>query len=317
VRAAALVLLVAASAFADEDPGTAFEAERDLLLAKIARGENLAASVERFASLAQKRKDLIAAKEKAVVDARAAEEKRQADRAAIEKWRSAYTSTLDYAASISCRFAVDPTNAPKVPYSDRGLADWAKVVRKESLDLPRVGVLNGEPATLYEIEGRAGRYHVEVARSSDFREFSAERGDLVLVCQHDTQHDRRAPAEWNPFVRGMVAKIARPPKITQKMRWNPAHLSHEDVRRAIYSQKWPLPPGQKALMAFVTDEDLGNGRWRAGFFSGGEWTIVVPPSLRARVVAGHQVWAIVGDPIWEGKEKLVLPVEDLEERYVD
>jgi hypothetical protein len=322
-RVAALAVALASGvARADEDPGAPLEAERDRLLDNIARGVELPASVRRFGELARRRGELQAERARAAEAARAVEEKRRADRAAAERWQIEYTKTVDYAAGISCRFSADPRRPPDGPRSGRGAADWGPVVRKQALDLPRADVLDGEPAVLYEIAGAARRYLVEVARSSPWRDFHAERGDLVLVCDEGAWRDRRAPPEWSgPLVQsGLVARIAAAPRVVEKRRWDPVHLSSEDVRRAVYSRTWPLPPDRAALVWVFVEEEAGGGAFRARNNGGAPWTLGVPPSLprREQVVAGHAVWAIVrGARFDSATGEMALVAEDVEAHYVD
>jgi hypothetical protein len=321
------------TARADEKPQTpALDQERDELLARITRGDDLDASVRRFGQLLDERDRVIATSQAAV--ARRDEELQR--RRAL---RSAWSESADGHVA-GCVLSPDP--AHPLPAIDRYTppVDWGLVVRKEHTRLlPKNALDEGKPATMYEIAGRKRHYFVH-AETMWPREHPlvAEVGDLVLLCVERAGYDLSRPddrfeeavgdaphypAAWRAPVQrgGIIARIARPPLITEKTRWNPIHVSRNWLYWAVESVVWKLPGDGFVLAAVEVDADLGNGRYRmlSEEADKATWILDVPPTVKHRELMqpGQSVWVIMGHHRFDpALKKLVLTAEDLEERYV-
>src|SRR5438309_8864934 len=149
-----VALLVAAIARASQpvdDP--AVVQERDALIDKIARGEDVDASVKRFAAMVKER-------DRVVATSTAAREAAEKARIAESETRKAYEKTADHDAGWRCTFSVDPQR-PLPSDEGRFRGDWGRVVKKEKVMLtPKNALDEGEPATLYEIAGQARHYFI-------------------------------------------------------------------------------------------------------------------------------------------------------------
>ncbi len=312
-----LLLLLAAPAWAGRpDVTPELDAERDQLIDKIARGVEVEASVKRF-------KALVAARDQRVATSHTAVEHERQERESRRAWREAYHRTDDYEVSWRCTLASDPANPP--PSNEgRYRGDWGRVVKKEQLKLaPKNELDEGEPATLYEVAGIHRSYFIRGERfGAHHREdFVAEKGELVLVCDGGTDHDKRLPAPWSeaPLEHsGFAVKIESPPLIIKKAKWNPIHITASGFSRAIREVKWPYPIDSFVLSNIEIGDDLGQGRWKIEA-QGSDWVLEVPPSLARRelLAPGRALWAIVGQPRFDkGLKKLVLVAVDLEARYV-
>ena len=307
--------------------------ERDALIDKIARGEDVDASVKRFATLVKER-------DRVVATSTAARETAEKARIAESEARKAYEKTADHDAGWRCTFSVDPKNP--VP-SDEGRfrGDWGRVVKKEKVTLtPKNALDEGEPATLYEVAGQARHYFI---RGDKFgpgfppRPIEAEVGDLMLVCDGDGgQHDNTEPRGWrgspdDPSMRvpaywhgklqrhGFAARLASVPKIAQKGKWNPIHITSAKYFWAIHDVKWKYPEGSYVLSDLTVGQDLGGGRWDIPVENKLSFVVEVPPGLPRRDVmqTGHNAWMILGHPRFDRTlHKLVLVAEDIESRYV-
>jgi hypothetical protein len=300
------------------------DAERDQLLDKIARGVDYDASVKRFAALVKQRDPVVATS----AEAKAREEKQRADeRAEQDKrraWRDAYHKTNDYEVGWRCTLSPDP--AHPVPSTEgRFRPDWGKVVRKETIKFPPKNALDdGEPATLYEVKGVARSY---VFRGDTFdawrKPFEANVGDLVLVCNGGEDLDRRLPPAWGTQLvkSGFAVRLAEPPHIARKSKWNPIHVTGAAFFWMIHDVKWKYPEGAFLLSNIEIDKDLGGGRYEidADRHRNMSWILEVPPSTKNKelLVPGHSVWVILGEPRFDkALKKLVLTVQDLEARYI-
>jgi hypothetical protein len=331
--AAAVVALprVAPATEAVDDP--AVVKERDALIDQIARGDDFDRSVQRFAVLVKER-------DRVVATSRAAKEALQKARLAEHEFQSEYKKSADHDAGWRCTLSVDPRHP--VP-SDEGRfrGDWGRVVKKEKVTLaPKNALDPGEPATLYEVAGQARHYYL---RGDSFgpgfppRAIDAEVGDLMLVCDGDNgQHDNTEPLGWrgspaDPSMRvpaywrgklqrhGFAARIAAPPKIAAKARWNPIHITSTRYFWAIHDVKWKYPDGAFVLSDLTVGPDLGGGRWEIPVENRLSFIVEVPPSLPRREIlqTGHNAWMILGHPRFDrALGKLVLVVEDLESRYI-
>src|SRR5947208_11209485 len=124
----ALVVLALGVARASEpvdDP--AVEAERDALIDKIVHGQDVEASVKRFAALVKER-------DAKVATSRAAVEAETKARIAEGEYRKTYEKSADHDLGWRCTLSVDPKHP--VP-SDEGRyrGDWGRVVKKEKVTL--------------------------------------------------------------------------------------------------------------------------------------------------------------------------------------
>jgi hypothetical protein len=307
-----------ALAWAGRETTPELDAERDLLIDKIARGVELEGSVRRFKQLVQERDQKIATSSAAV-------ERERKERDARREWHDAYKKTADYEVSWRCTLAVDPANPPP---SDEGRfkGDWGKVIRKEQIRLPPKNELDeGEPATMYEIKGAKQSYIVwgEQFGFHHGQKFEADKGDLVLVCASGSRTDKRLPPQWATDklqTGGFAARIAAPPLIVKKQKWNPTHITGSRFFWAIREVKWKY--GDAFVLSNIEiAEDLGGGRYRieADNARSMDWILEVPAQLKNRelLVAGRAVWAIMGHHRFDKMlKKLVLVAEDLEARYV-
>ncbi|MGZ3406727.1 MAG: hypothetical protein ACXVAN_09825, partial [Polyangia bacterium] len=310
-----------------DDP--AIVQERDALIDKIARGEDLDASTRRFAALVKER-------DRVVATSHAAKEAEEKARLAEREFKKEYEKSADHDAGWRCTFSVDPKRP--VP-SDEGRfkGDWGRVVRKEKVTLtPKNALDDGEPATLYEVAGQARHYFI---RGDKFgpgfppRAIEAEVGDLMLVCDGDGgQHDNTEPYGWrgspdDPSMRvppywhgklqrhGFAARIAAAPKIAQKGKWNPIHVTSSRYFWAIHDVKWKYPEGSFVLSDLTIGQDLGGGRWDIPVENKLSFVVEVPPGVPRREVMqpGHNAWMILGHPRFDRTlHKLVLVAEDLE-----
>lgn len=299
------------------DPTPEFNAERDALLEKIARGQEFEASVRRFAMLLKQRDTIIAT-------SRAAQDQKRQERDTRDAWQTAYRKTVDYDASWRCVLSVDPRRRVEVAgVSGNFPADWGRVVRKETVRLPPKNDLDeGERVTMYEVAGLVRRYLI---RGEHYGHpygspLLAEKGDLLLVCDGGTDHDERLPS-WSGDIQrsGYAAPITAPPRIADKGRWNPIHITRNFFFWAIHDVRWKIPPNIYVLSNIEVLRDLGGGRYEIDTIQNKTWVLEVPPTVKRReiLVPGHMVWAIMGGAHFDRElKKLVLVAEDLEERYI-
>jgi hypothetical protein len=333
--AAAAVALAASLATAASEPvdDPASLQERDALIDKIAGGQDYDASVKRFAVLVKDR-------DRVVATSNAAREAVEKARQAEHEFQETYKKTADHDAGWRCTFSVDPRRP--VP-SDEGRfrADWGRVVKKEKVTLtPKNALEDGEPATLYEVAGQVRHYYL---RGDKFgpgfppAPIDANVGDLLLVCDGDDGHhdnterygfrgspddpSMRVPDYWRGKLQrhGFAARIAAVPKIAQKGKWNPIHVTSSRYFWAIHDVKWKYPEGSYVLSDLTVGRDLGGGRWEIPVENKLSFVVEVPPNLPRREVmqTGRNAWMILGQPRFDrALKKLVLVAEDLESRYV-
>ena len=313
----AVLLCARASVAAAATPATPeLDAERDVLIDKIARGVEVEASVKRFAAIIEER-------DRKVATSKAARDKLQAEQSERRAFAETYRKTADYEVSWRCTLSVDPAH-PTPSDERRWPVDWGKVTKKESVRLPPKNDLDeGELVTLYEIAGQARTYRIVASTAPTRREtpLQADRGDLVLVCDAGTEHKSRLPAPYAdlPVDRpGYAARIAAPPAIVSKGKWRPRHITGSRFYWAVRDVKWKYPPEEFVLANIEIGEDLGQGRYRIDS-QNVDWVMEVPPGIKNRhlLVRGRPVWAILGQARFDkALRKLVLVAEDLEERYV-
>jgi hypothetical protein len=307
-----LLLLVAGTqtARAGEDvDAPATLAERDALIDKIARGQDLDRSLARFAALVKQR-DQVKATSQAAKEAERA--------AAVERrdWHEAHRKSADYDAATRCIFSVDPQKP--VPSLDRTphRADWGRVVRRDETRLAPTNALEeGKLEVTFEVAGQARHYRFAGERMGPgHNRFDAAVGDLVLVCIAERDGlDGSAPRS------GLAARITAPPRIADKRRWNPVHVTRTAFFWAIRRVEWPYAPEQFVVASLPVGAALGGGRWQIDVENHESFIVEVPASLahQEALVTGHDVWLILGQARFDRTlKKLVLRAADIEPRYV-
>jgi hypothetical protein len=311
------------------------EAERDRLIALIAKGSDVDGNTKKFAALLHERDKTIATSQAAKDAERAARQAESEARRAQADWRREYERSADYEIGWRCTLSVDPKNP--VP-SDEGRfrADWGRVVKKESVRLaPKNALDEGEPATLFEIAGQARHYFMRGEKhrlSSSAGDLDGDVGDWMVVCdggndagsrRYRTGADdpaERAPEYWRGRLEPEVfaARITAPPKIAQKARWNPRHITSARYFWAIHDVKWKYPLDEFVLSNLTLTRQVG-ARWEIEVDNRLSFLVEVPPSLPRRdaLRAGRNAWLILGQPRFDATlHKLVLVAADVEPSYV-
>lgn len=280
--------------------------QRELLIARIIRGSDTDQAIADFVTLYKKRAELLGRTPEAV-----------AKRKMINR------DTLDFEAGWRCTLSPDPTK-PLPSDEGRFRADWGKVVKKHALrTLPKNELDDGEAVTVYEIAGRAGTHYVRGERMGPGRnrDFQAEVGELAMVCIGGHETMRALPPPWNQvqLVRsGVAGVIKEPPKIAEKGRWNPRHITATRYFWAIHDVKWKYP-GEYTLSHLEIHRDLGGGRYEIKTANDVGMVVEAPPTLRSRelLAPGRMLWLILGNPRFDREVKtLVMTIEDIEELYV-
>ena len=231
--------------------------ERDALIDKIARGEDVDASVR--ASPRSSRSATASSPPRA-------RPRRRRRRRALRRARVQGGRTQDRRLTTPAGAARSPLD-PKNPVpSDEGRfrGDWGRVVKKEAVRLtPKNALDEGEPATLYEVAGQARHYFIRgdelrrrppISRSSPT---SATWCSCATATPASTTTPSRptgaaapttrrcaCPTYWRGKLQrhGFAARIAAPPKIAGKRRWNPhPHHARRDYFWAIKDVKWKYP----------------------------------------------------------------------------
>jgi hypothetical protein len=318
ILAVTCFILVAAGSisFAGKEATPELDAERDSLIDKIGRGVDVEASVRRFKQLVEERDRRVATSQKAQEDERRRHEERRG-------WRDAYHKTGDYEVSWRCTLSPDPAH-PLPSDEARFRGDWGKVVRAEKVRLvPKNELDEGEPATMYEVAGQKRSYFIHGEKYGLFHQpFTAEKGDLVMVCDGGAGKDRKLPAPWADLEvqrSGFALRVGAPPLIAKKAKWNPIHITGSRFFWAVHDVKWKYPDDGFVLSNIEIGEDLGGGRWKIDATQNLDWVLEVPAQVKNRelLVPGHAVWAILGHHRFDKTlKKLVLVAEDLEDRYV-
>jgi hypothetical protein len=327
------------------------EAERDELIGRIARGEATAESVARFARLYREHTQGLAHEKAQADDARAADDARRAR-------REAYRGSADSEMADHCGLSVDPRK-PVISPTDRR-SDWGRVIAKRAVTLRAKNPFAGgadETVTYYTIAGLAQTYLVrgEPRDGWSGRALQADKGDLVLVCWSDPPTYK--PPAWETLAqfrawvqeriddarqadraRGIpeeivareridawTMKIAAPPRIAEKTRWNPVHIGDWQLYPAITDATWPKLPSPYVLLALQIDSAAADGRWLVKVEDpflrdpSHEFLVEVPPGTpRAALLAPNaHVWAILGHPRFDpALRRLVLVAEDLDSSYL-
>lgn len=307
--ALALVLaLTRASAAAPAAQDAELGAERDALILKIFRGQDVAASVSAYKQLYERHQRLVDA-------ANQAQSRQAARKAELEVYQK---TSLDYAAGWSCRLSAEP------PPHDYRTTDWGRVVRK--VDVPidagaQGGVVLGDSSIpIYEIEGRAGRRFV--TPKEDARRVISV-GDLVILCHFSERTRAELAPPWNTVKLSTAAhfgRIAEPPRIVTKSQWNPIHITDHELRNAIQSKRWEVPPSRSVVALVRVDQQLGDGRYAmVSRYWADPFVLEVDPTLARRdlLQPGEFVWVIMNSPRFDKElDKLVLKAADIELRYL-
>jgi hypothetical protein len=293
-------------------------AERDALISKIIRGEELETSVGRFSELWKKREALRADE--------VAEQKRVEE---AHKRMQADAKSVDGIVGGHCGLSRDPQNPPG-GHRENLSAEWGKVVRKELVRLPPKNAFDdGEQITLYRIEAQRATYTVSSQGPTYLldRPLTAGVGDLVLLCimaRHSEGSGSKFPPDFreNILSQGFVVRIKESPLIVKKSQ-NPVHLLGEwRFRAAIERVEWTLPPEQPVLNRLFVQEALPPANGRQRFAIAAErhsYVLEVPEAVRNRELLrpGEHAWVIMGQARFDRElRKLVLVAEDVEARYV-
>lgn len=294
-------------------------AERDALIDKIARGQDYEKSIARFIAL---QRELFAERDAAKL----AEQKEQEQKKRGLEELQALQKTLDYQVAQHCPLRVDPAEAGP-PTSDLLRSDWGKVVRKQQTVIKgRTAFDDDEPVTVYLVKGAAHTYSLSSKAPTLYlgKGLQAEVGDLVLLCYvglstHGSGGYFPEGFRDNVIGQGFAARLAAPPLIVKKARWNPIHLTGESALRiAIDRVQWSYPEDRTVLSFIHVLGDLGGGRFEIAA-ERRSYVLEVPAGLPGRqlVQPGKFLWAIMSTPRFDkGIKKLVLRAEDLEEHYI-
>lgn len=299
------------------------DAEREKLIEKILRGETFEQSVAAFAALVQKRDPIIPTSARAQKARREQLDTKYA-------WQAEWKKTADSEVAWRCRLGVDPANMPRPPGSS-GVpdweGDWGVITRKEQIrKAPKNDLDEGELVTVYEMKGQRRTYRFPAENFGIFkqRRFEAQKGDFILLCDGGTDTERDLPEPWSKeFQRsGFAVKLKSPPRITKKRRWDPLQITDNALFWAVRDVKWRFGEGKYVLCVIDVAEDQGNGRYLidVDIADGVQILVDVPPNVANRklMVPGQKVWAILGNARFDKTvRKLVLTVEDLEDRYID
>lgn len=312
---ATLLILFTGAANARPKKTPELDKERDQLIEQLVKGEDFEAAVKRY-------KDLVARRDKLVPTSETAQREYREALDLKNSWYAEWRKTADAEVAWRCALSVDPKNAQQ---TDRWDGDWGPVIRKEEVQLPPKNALDeGEVWTVYEVQGQHRNYKFRGHRFGISREqdFEAKVGDLVLVCDGGRTTESKLPESWQKdFQRsGFAVRLQRPPKITQKGKWNPIHTTDNKFYWAVKDVKWRFPEGAPVLSVIDVKEDLGGGRWLIDTIQDITYIVEVPPGLPRRelMVPGTAVWAIMSSPRFDKTLRaLVMKVEDLEARYID
>lgn len=324
VLGAVLLLPTAVRAAAESTDSPEVRVERDLLIERIAKGDDYEISVRRF---------------KELWDARQAQrdaQKREVDaQKELQKKISADTLTLDYRVSTQCVVAVEPSAPPKGVIWELFRGDFGRITRRETIQLPaRNEFLPPETVHIYQLEGHKQRY---VFSSKEMHTFDHQKvdfavGDTVLLCRagmstHGSGGYYPEGLRENVVSTGFAARLTREPRLVEKKRLDPVHLlGTSRVRMAIERTHWPVAPEQPVLTRLLVERDLGNGRFELRVEPSRHdrppltLYLDVPAALPRRklIEAGRILWFIVSTPRFDAQlQKLVLRAEDVEERMFE
>lgn len=325
-RTLCLAIVVAAARPVAGAPPDPSEAERDALIERIASGDGGEAAVRRFAELLRARDQVQATSEAArqreataLADARAA--------------RRAVAASLDARIAHSCRMVPEPRDAPFATRAwDELWLDWGKVTRSEELTVPGKDALADDVRVhMIEVAGRRRVYRI----ADEKRAIALAAGDLAVVCAtRDADHDPayrhmreqlegpsiedRLPAAWRGIEHHdpLVARVREVPHIARKARWNPLHVSDNDLWWAIHDVRWRWPDRDVVTFARVA-RALDGGLYEMEAEDAVPWLMQVPGGVDARAITvGRGVWAILHDARFDrARKRLILTAVDLEPSY--
>ena len=302
------------------------ETERDALIDRIARGVDYEASVRRFG-------ELLRARDRVQATSEAARQKEAATVAQARASREALRATLDGHLSRGCRLVAEPREAPFSKHAwDELWIDWGKVIRREDVKIPGDNALaDDRTVRMIEVAGRRRNYRI----ADEKRQLALAAGDLAVVCatrdaDHDPAHRRmletiegasvedRLPAAWRGIEHHgpLVARLRELPHIANKARWNPVHVTENDLWWAIHDAKWRYSDRDVVTFARVASA-LAGGLYEMEAEDGVIWLMEVPASVDARaLVVGKGVWAVLRDARFDRvRKKLLLTAVDLEASY--
>lgn len=298
--------------------------ERDLLIERIAKGEDYEISVRRFKELWDARQAQRDAQKRALDAQKELQQKISAD-----------TLTLDYRVATQCVMAADPGAPPKGVIWEIYRGDFGRIVRKETIQLPaRNEFLQPETVHIYQLEGHKQRYvfSSKEMHTFDHKQIDFAVGDTVLLCRagmstHGSGGYYPEGLRENVVSSGFAARLTRPPRLAEKTRLDPVHLvGTSRIRMAIERTNWPVPPERPVLTRLLVERDLGNGRFELRVEQSRHdrppltLYLDVPASLPRRklIEAGRILWFIVSTPRFDAQlQKLVLRAEDVEERLFE
>ncbi len=300
---------------AEEGTPTAEEQERERLIDRLIRGEDVEGSISAFKALVEKRDAVRATSERA-------REKEQAQREERRAWHEAWAKNADSEVGWRCRLSADPAH-PRP--ADGWAGDWGRVVKREQVRLPPKNALDeGALLTLYEVKGQKRTYHFSGERFGvlNRRELEAREGDLLLVCVGGESKDSKLPPAWQEgFVSpGFAVRLAAPPRIAQKTRFNPIHITDNDLFWAVKDVRWKYPADAYVLCVVDVEADLGGGRYAIDLGQKLSAVLEAGPKVPGRelLVPGRKAWAILGGARFDPTlKKLVLTVHDVEAHYVE
>ena len=300
---------------------TDLRAERDTLIDKIIRGEELEKSIERFTALSK------------TVQQRLDEVQGNADREkALKLEAEAGRKDLDYIVGHNCQLSADPKNPP-LGRRDFMHADWGKVVDKQPAVLKaRKPFDDDEKITLYKVQGQQRTYTISSKGPSLWfdKPLSANLGDLVLVCIVSVSSEGSG-SQFPPGFRddilsqGFAVPITEPPLIAKKRDRNPVHFPgrENEFVVALHRGEWPLREEHPVLARVLVKKSLGRFgdvfRYALAASDREEFVLEVPPDLRNRALLEpyHYAWVIMGKHRFDRTLKqLVLVAEEIEPRYV-
>ncbi len=327
----ALVLpVLVAAAPQPIDESRSILAERDIVIQKIANGEDFERNVARFIELKKRFETLVSTLKLTpggLIDGQ---------RLARERFNQ-YLRTLDFRIGEQCPISLDPTNRRPGEGGHTFRGDYGKIIAKKSVKIPaKSGFDDDESVETYQIAARVGNvsFGAKEMKTHDGKTFSGNVGDMVFLCFASvSSHGSGSylPPEFRDKVlgSGFVDRIKGPPRIISKAKWNPIHLAGRSTLRSVAREgRWPFADGIPVLSHILVEKDLGNGRFEIRLdepYDIGRPTQVsflldVPIGLRGReqIGPGEWVWAIMTRPVIDKQlRKLILTAEDIENAYVD
>lgn len=319
-----VLLLPAVVRAAESTDSPEVRVERDLLIERIAKGDDYELSVRRFKELWDAR-----------VAQRDAQRREVEAQKELQKKISADTLTLDYRVASQCVMAADPAAPPKGVIWEIYRGDFGRITRKETLQLKaRNEFLPPETVHIYQLEGRQNRYvfSSKEIHTFDHKPVDFAIGDTILLCRggmstHGSGGYYPEGLRDNVVSSGFAARLGKPPRLVEKKRLDPVHLlGTSRLRMAIERTHWPVPPEQPVLTRLLVERDLGSGRFELRVEPSRHdrppltLYVDVPAALPRRklIEAGSILWFIVSTPRFDPQlQKLILRAEDVEERLFD